>query len=414
MLPAGVLHDVVRDLETAHRLDLPLRAAVPDRVGAPQHALRAHQVHELSEEGRAEPRVRDGRRGEGGTDLRIDVVHAELLRDPGEVGRPLDVAGLHEFGHLLLGRVGEPRTHGRVVDHEVHAGPVLGGLAEVVDRRGFPGAGERLLVVPRHQALVDADRVDAGLHGLLVEGVHQLLVVEAPRVLRRAERVADRVGLPRDGLQHLDRAIDLVHPVRVLRRDDGVAQHARAAGQLVDGATGVLDGVVRQQPPRRIVEGRAREQRHLRVGVEEDLLQVVVHLVAGQRHRGIGDVRVDLGADGPFRQAQQAFLLEVVADEVGLVVEDELAGQLAAAVVGHLHVARLGLRHIEHGPEHLVHREEGRGHAGVRGEEGAAVHAVAPRLDIAHLLDEGLDPALVVGLRERVVLAVRDHLGGDR
>ena len=70
-----------------------------------------------------------------------------------------------------------------------------------------------------------------------------------------------------------------------------------------------------------------------------------------------------------LRQAEQAFLLEVVAHEVRLVVEDELVGELRGPLVGHLRVRRLGVAHAEDRAVHRVHREEGRGHAGAGCEE---------------------------------------------
>ena len=79
-------------------------------------------------------------------------------------------------------------------------------------------------------------RVDAGLHRLLVERIHHLLVVEPPWELGGRQRIADRVGLPGIGLVDLDRLVDLLHPAGLLGRDDGVRQQAARAGEVVDAA----------------------------------------------------------------------------------------------------------------------------------------------------------------------------------
>ena len=132
----------------------------------------------------AELGMRHGRVGERRAELGIDVGDAELLRDLRQVADPADAAGLLELRPRLVGQL-EGRAQAGVVHHEVHLRPVLGGLADVPGGGVLPDAGVRLLVVGRQQALVDADRGDAGLHRLLVERIHQLLVVEPPRELRR-------------------------------------------------------------------------------------------------------------------------------------------------------------------------------------------------------------------------------------
>ena len=137
-------------------------------------------------------------------------------------------------------------------------------------------------------------------------------------------------------MDEVDRGIESLHPVSwksyTIGDPFGPSKYAGIARHLIHRAAGGLDRVIGQQPPGRIVERRARQQRHLGIAVEEDLLQVVVHLVAGERHRRIVDVRVDIRTHRPLGQAEQTFLLEIIADEVGLVVENELAGKLAGPV----------------------------------------------------------------------------------
>jgi hypothetical protein len=57
----------------------------------------------------------------------------------------------------------------------------------------------------------------------------------------------------------------------------------------------------------------------------------------------------------------------------------------------------------------LVHRQEARGHAAGTGQEAAPAEAQAPAGGIGEAGDALLDPALLGGLRDRHVLAVRDH-----
>jgi hypothetical protein len=108
--------------------------------------------------------------------------------------------------------------------------------------------------------------------------------------------------------------------------------------------------------------------------------------------------------------AMSGFLVEIVAHEVGLVVEDELLRQLLGALIGHVLVGGLRLGHVEHRTEHLVHGQEGRRKAGGGLQEGAAVHAVVLAVLLAVLLDQALHLTLFLRLRHRVVLAVRHDL----
>src|SRR5262245_59901177 len=75
-LEAVLLLHVLGNLETAHRLDLPLGRAVPERVRAPDDVVGAEALHHSPDEGRGEARVGDGGRREGRADLAIDVFHA--------------------------------------------------------------------------------------------------------------------------------------------------------------------------------------------------------------------------------------------------------------------------------------------------------------------------------------------------
>ena len=117
---------------------------------------------------------------------------------------------------------------------------------------------------------------------------------------------------------------------------------------------------------------------------------------------------------GVLRETEQPFLLEVVADEVRLVVDDELPRQRLGALVGHARRLRLGGGHVEQAPEHLVHGEKSRGHAGARREEPAPAHAVTRAQGLGELLHPRLDTLLVRCLGQRVELTVRNDLRRNR
>ena len=91
-----LLH-VFRDLEPAQRLDLPLRRAGPHRVGAPHDVVGAQALDQRAHDRRAEPRIGGRRPREELPEVAVDVLHAVLLRDLGEVGDPFDAAGLLEM-----------------------------------------------------------------------------------------------------------------------------------------------------------------------------------------------------------------------------------------------------------------------------------------------------------------------------
>ena len=66
-------------------------------------------------------------------------------------------------------------------------------------------------------------------------------------------------------------------------------------------------------------------------------------------------------------EPQHPLVVEVVAHEMGLHVEDELAGEALGARLHQLGLARLGGRDLKHArPVDLVHGQERRGHAATR------------------------------------------------
>ena len=125
-------------------------------------------------------------------------------------------------------------------------------------------------------------------------------------------------------------------------------EHAARAGDRIHRAARRDDLVVGQEQVERIVDRRAGQQRHLGVAVDEDLLHVVRELHAVERllvrERRIPELL------GELREAGDALLAVVVAHEMRLAIEDELAGEGACAILGHARRGGLGARGVEHGP----------------------------------------------------------------
>ncbi len=128
-----------------------------------------------------------------------------------------------------------------------------------------------------NRPFVDADVADVGLGDLLVERIHQLLVVGVPRIRGEflVRVVADRVALPRIRLVAFDRLVDLVEPARLPWRDGEMCQHPPRAGLLVDHLARLEHLVLRDEPILRHVGRRIRQQRDLGVAVHVDFFDVI-------------------------------------------------------------------------------------------------------------------------------------------
>ena len=74
----------------------------------------------------------------------------------------------------------------------------------------------------------------------------------------------------------------------------------------------------------------------------------------------------------------------------------------------------LGLGDEPHRPEHVVHGEKRGRHARRRLEEASAADVEPPCVVVGELADTPFDLSLLLALRRRVVLAVRDDLGWNR
>ena len=95
-------------------------------------------------------------------------------------------------------------------------------------------------------------------------------------------------------------------------------------------------------------------------------------------------------------------------------VHDELASQTLGALVGHIWAGRFRRADTEDGAVDVVHRHEGRRHAGRGLEERAATEPLVLGEPGAKLLDARLDLLLLLGLGWGGELVAGDELGGDR
>ena len=93
----------------------------------------------------------------------------------------LDLAGVLEVGQVNFGLVKEG-PEAAVIDNEAELRPICRRLDEVVRHLVFPYTSPTVGIIPRHEALVDAEVVDARLHGLLAERVHQPNAAPIPAV----------------------------------------------------------------------------------------------------------------------------------------------------------------------------------------------------------------------------------------
>ena len=176
------------------------------------------------------------------------------------------------------------------------------------------------------------------------------------------------------GLRSRHDARDLLEPAGRAGRHDAVRQGAARAGHLVDHVAGAGDLVVGEEQVLVVVGGRAGDHRDLGVAVDEDLLHVVLELVAREA-LAAGDVRVPVLLREVGGEHQQ-LLAVVVAHEMRLAVDDELLLECRGACVGHAGRGGLGTAGGEHRAKDLVHGEKGGRHAGGRRQESAAAQAV--------------------------------------
>ena len=150
----------------------------------------------------------------------------------------------------------------------------------------------------------------------------------------------------------------------MLGRYDGVSEQALGPGEIVDHVTRLHDLRVRQQPPGWIVERRPREECKLSITVVIHLLDVVEKLEPRQPRRFlILDLRI------PVRrcevvQAKEFLVIEIVAHEVSVHIEDELSRYALGLRQYQLRLVGLRSVDLEHiGAVDLFEGKESGGHA---------------------------------------------------
>ena len=197
-------------------------------------------------------------------------------------------------------------------------GPVLRRLLQV-ERPA------RLLVErAQRQPLVHAEVLDPQCLGLLPERIRDLLVVHPPGLLAD---LGAGVHLPRLDLQFLDLTLHLLElGLAQVGPQEPVRQHAARARQVVDELAGGDHLVGRQRVLVPVAAGHAADDRHHRVAVAEDLLDVVRPVQ--ELHHVL--VALGLGPEQPEEALDGPAVLRVVvplARDVNVVrlhVEDEL------------------------------------------------------------------------------------------
>ena len=189
-----------------------------------------------------------------------------------------------------------------------------------------------------------------------------------------------------------------------------MTQHAHATRHFVDCTAGVLNRIIGEQPPVRVIKWRTRQQGNGGVTVKKNFLEVVVHFVARQIGGDTANIWIDFGTLGPFGQTQQTFFLEIIADEVSLIIKNELAFVFGFAVACGIRVTDLSSIDIEDVAVNRVHGHEGSSHARGRGQKFAARRVVTLGFFVRNFFDQKLNLFLLFCLRHRVVFAVGDNL----
>src|SRR4030095_2004464 len=131
------------------------------------------------------------------------------------------------------------------------------------------------------------------------------------------------------------------------------------AREVVDDFARLDDLLVGQEPPGWIIEWRAAQQRQTGVAVVVDLLHVVLELVAGERRHALFlHLRVPV-LTCESGKAQKLLVLEIVADEMSLDVENKLSSQTLRPRQHPLRLVRLGRLDLGYVAIDFVHGEGG-------------------------------------------------------
>src|SRR5262245_4246779 len=197
-------------------------------------------------------------------------------------------------------------------------------------------------------------------------------------------------------------------------------QQSSCSREVIDYFARLDDLLVGQEPPGWIIEWRAAQQRQAGVAVVVDLLDVVLELVPGERR---GALFLHLWVPVLAREsgeAQQLLVLEVIANEVGLDIENELSGQALCPRQHQLRLVRFGRVDLKYVAIDLVHGEKGRSHAAARLHKLPSTEANPLAADVGQLQHPAFDALLCLTLRRREVFSIGHDLcryrgcGGSR
>src|SRR5262245_12913424 len=165
-----------------------------------------------------------------------------------------------------------------------------------------------------------------------------------------------------------------------------------------------------QEPPGWIIERRAAQQRQAGVAVVIDLLDVALELIPGERRDALFlHLRAPVLAS-ESGEAQELLVLEIVANEMGLDIENKLSGQTLRSRQHQLRLVCLRPLDLEYVAIDFVHGEEGRSHAAARLHELAPAQAKPLAADVGQLQHPPLDALLCLALWRRKIFSVRHYL----
>src|SRR5262245_54867466 len=187
-------------------------------------------------------------------------------------------------------------------------------------------------------------------------------------------------------------------------------QQSSCSREVIDYFASLDDLLVGQEPPGWIIEWRAAQQGQTGVAVVVDLLDVVLELVAGERRDALFlHLRVPVLAC-ESSEAQELLVLEIVANEMSLDVENKLSGQTLRSRQHQLRLVCLRPLELEYVAIDFVHGEEGRSHPAARLHELAPTQAKPPAADVGQLQHPPLDALLCLALWRRKIFSVRHYL----
>ena len=225
--------------------------------------------------------------------------------------------------------------------------------------------------------------------------------------------VADGVALDGVGLEGHG-AVEIVEPAGRAGREDCVGEHAAGAGGLVHFLAGRGHHFVGEEPVAGDLRGRAGDQGDLGVAIEEDFLVVVVVLQVLDGLLAAFHLGIPAGVADRLAHFDEGIEARIVAQEMGVAVEDELILERVGALLGEFGSGGFGVGDIEDAAVDLVHGQIGGGHSGGGAEEGAAADALLAGQFAAHVFQARLDLALLLVLPRGKIFIARDDLRGDR